>query len=172
MNVIQVDKYLKEHKLQIKPEHLIGFLIRFNKNRESMVQKVAIKQDGDCKYCEELEKVTNGRSKYCKKHKAVHDFEKIDLDNTAIGKLMDTRVHLFNRYALVEMKTDPQGVYLIWIGDENNVDNVYCLSKEYFPECFDRGVNIDELFDQETILVYQNRQLYWEDNNPRIELIK
>jgi len=172
MEVINIDKYLKQHKILVKPEHLISFIIRFNKNKEAMVQKVAIKQDGECKYCKDLEKITQGRSKYCKKHKAVFEFQKIDLDNTAIGSFNGLKIHLFNRYALVEMKTDPNGVYLVWIGEDENTDSVYCLSKEYFPECFERGMSIDELFQPESILMYKNTQIYWEENNPRVENIK
>lgn len=172
MEVIKLEQYLKQNKLLLKPEQFISFITRFSKNKEAMIQKVALKQDGECKYCTELEKLTNGKSKYCKKHKAVHDFEKRDIDRTAIGTFIDTKVHLFNRYALVEMKTDPNGVYLIYIGDDENGDSVYCLSKEYFPEVFDGGFNINELFNPENILMYKNTQVYWEENNPRVENIK
>ena len=44
MEVIQLDKFLKQNKLLFKPEFFISTLTRFNKMKESMIQKVALIQ--------------------------------------------------------------------------------------------------------------------------------
>lgn len=174
MDVIKLDKYLKENKLLFKPDFLISVLTRFNKISESMIQKVAMKKSKDskeCKYCETLKESTNGVQQYCKKHKAVHDWESIDKDRTGFGVLFGNKVQLFGRYMVVSMKSDDEGVYVVWMGNDES-DSVYCMDKEYFPGIFEVGFNINQLFSENNVVVYKNLQIYWEDNNPRIENIK
>ncbi len=175
MEVIQLDKFLKQNKLLFKPEFFISVLTRFNKMKESMIQKVALKKDKDpetCKYCENIKEATNGVHMYCKKHKAIHDWETLDIDKSGVGVLYGYKVQLFGRYCICSMPTDDNGVYIINFGLSDSDDCVYCVSKEYFPGIFEQGFNITTLFSEDNVVVYKNQQIYWDEGNPRIENIK
>ena len=175
MEVIQLDKYLKQHKLLFRPEFFISVLTRFNKVKESMVQKVALKKANDpesCKYCETLKESTNGTQQYCRKHKAIHDWESLDMNRSGVGVLFGYKVQLYNRYCICSMPSDPNGVYIINFGNVDSEDCVYCVSKEYFPGIFERGFNITTLFSEDNVVIFKNQQIYWDDGNPRVENIK
>lgn len=175
MEVIQLDKFIKQNKLMFKPDFLISVLTRFNKIKGSMVQKIALKKSNEseeCKYCDAVKSASNSAQLYCKKHKSIHDWEKMDPDRTGVGNLFGHQIQIFGRYVIASMPTDNKGVYVIWIGDKEEDYSVYCMSKDYFPEVFERGFNINELLNENNVVVYKNVQVYWEDNNPRLESIK
>ena len=78
---------------------------------------------------------------------------------------------MFGNYALVEMPTDENGVYVVYIASnrEKDSDFVYCLSKDYFEGVFDVGYNINNLLDKNVILLNRDVQLYWDGGLPRVE---
>ena len=175
MEVIQLEKYIKQHRLLFKPEFLINVLLKFNKMKDSMVQKVAFKKsnkEASCKYCDAVKASSNGLVQFCKKHRAVHDWKDINISRTGVGKLYGGyNIQIYNRYVIVSMPTDPNGVYVIWVGKDDEY-SVYCMSKEYFPGIFENGFNINDLLNENHVVVYKNLQVYWDENNPRLESIK
>ncbi len=175
MDVIQLDKYLTQNKLLFKPDFFIRVLTRFDKLKDSMVQKVALQKANDpetCKYCDSIKESTNGKFQFCKKHKAIHDWETLDVDKSGVGMLFGYKVQLFKRYCICSMPTDDNGVYIIYFGNSSDKgDCVYCVSKEYFPGIFETGYNISSLYSENNVVVYKHKQIYWDNNNPRLIIL-
>ena len=176
MEVIQLDSYIKSNKLLFKPNLFFDMIMRFNKLGRQMVQKVALKKTVDatnCQYCRTIRDVTNGKQQLCKKHKAIEDWQKMDTSKSGRCRLFGHDLQIFNRYVITNMTTDTDGVYVLWFGESEENDCVYCLNKLYFPKVFEVGMDISVLVHPDNIVVYKNVQLYWdEDGAPRIENIK
>lgn len=173
--VINLKEYVAKHKLQFRPETLMQFILNFNELTKNMVQKIALKktiEPDDCKYCKDLQE-KNGRNSFCKKHKAIFDWKKVNMTRTGVGMFAEHKVHLFSNYVLVDMPTDTDGVYVIYIATNRDKDSdfVYCLNKSYFNGVFETGYNIDNLFNENVILINKNIQLYWDGGLPRLERI-
>ena len=171
--VINLKEYIAKYKLQFRPETLIQFILNFNELSKNMIQKVALKKTIDteeCKYCQEITERT-GHNSYCKKHKAIYDWKKVKANKTGVGIFNNHKIQLFGNYALVEMPTDENGVYVVYIASnrEKDSDFVYCLSKDYFEGVFDVGYNINNLLDKNVILLNRDVQLYWDGGLPRVE---
>ena len=172
--VINIKEYISKHKLQFRAETLIQFILNFNDFTHNMVQKVALKKTidtSDCKYCKEIQDKTGSKNSFCKKHKAIYDWKKVNVNKTGVGIFNGYKIQLFGNYALVEMPTDKNGVYVIYIASNREKDSnfVYCLNKEYFDGVFDVGYNIDNLLDTNTILINKDMQLYWDGGLARFE---
>ena len=172
--VINVKDYITKHKLQFRAETLMHFILNFNIFSKNMIQKVALKKTIDteeCKYCKDMQERTGNKNTFCKKHKSIYDWKKININKTGIGMFNGHKVQLFGNYALVDMPTDDNGVYVIYIASNRDKDSdfVYCLNKEYFEGVFEQGFNIDHLLSENTILINKNIQLYWDGGLPRCE---
>ena len=176
MNVINLDQYIKENKLCFRPGIVLDLIERFNKLKPQMVQKLALKktiEPSECQYCKTAREISNDRQMFCKKHKAINEWSKIDIETTGRVNLFNHKLQIFGRYVITDMPTDANGVYVLWFGTGEEKDCVYCLSKTYFPGVFDKGFDISSLINPDSIVVYKNTQLYWEDDGiPRIENIK
>ena len=171
--VVNVKDFIAKHKLQFRAETLMQFIVNFESLSHNMIQKVALKKTidtDDCKYCKELQEKT-GKTSFCKKHRAIYDWKKSNLAKTGVGIFNSRKIQLFGNYALVEMPTDPNGVYVVYIATNRDKDSdfVYCLSKDYFENVFETGYNIDNLFEKNVILINKDTQLYWDGGLPRIE---
>lgn len=171
--VINLKEHIAKHKLQFRPETLMNFMLNFDSLSHNMIQKVALKKTIDseeCRYCKELTEKT-GHNSYCKKHKAIYDWKKVNINKTGVGIFNNHKVQLFGNYALVEMPTDEHGLYVVYIASNRDKDSdfVYCLSKDYFENVFKVGYNIDDLFDKNVILINRDMQLYWDGDLIRCE---
>ena len=171
--VVNLKDYITKYKLQFRPETLMQFILNFDNLSHNMIQKIALKKTIDseeCKYCKELTEKT-GHNSYCKKHKAIYDWKKTNTNKTGVGVFNDHKVQLFGNYALVDMPTDENGVYVVYIASnrEKDSDFVYCLSKDYFEGAFEVGYNIDDLFNKNVILINRDMQLYWDGDLARCE---
>lgn len=179
IEVLDVSKFIQKHKLVFRPEILMQFICKYNEISTMMVQKIAKKftiDANDCKYCQKLRETKGNSNAFCKKHRAIAEWGKIEQKRSGISKIADLRFCIFSQYVIIEMKNDPEGVFVLWFGHDpkSNSFNVYCLNKKYFENAFDVGYDITELLDKNKILIGNNWQLFYNETNhmPIIDLIK
>lgn len=177
--VLNIENYLKQKKLYVQPHVIIKIITDFTKLQTKMIQEKAKKyiiSIEDCIHCQEKRKnnpeITTtqiSRKTLCKKHRAIFDWKNKNTTKTAIFNYHDRVFHCFTDYAAIQMPTDPNGVFVIYFG---NSDVVFGLSKTFFKNIFDVGVNITSDILQYQILLSKNWIVNMNSQNPIIEKVK
>lgn len=155
-NYINLREYLKKRKIPFRPDIVIQLIYKRDIILPMFVQKKAKKfiiPVKDCIHCKKnKEKMmnivpqsdTSVRELFCKKHAAIYDYEQCKGRISKIN-FKDRIYYLFGEYIATEMYSDPNGLYVIWMGPiKQNSFSVFAINRKYFPDIDKENIDITE----------------------------
>lgn len=167
--VINLSKYISKKRLSIIPEVLLIFISRHEEILDKMLKSKVFESDdiSSCKYCNRIKAEKKNPLAFCKKHRSIAEWKKIKPSKAGFGIARGLKFCTYSQYVLVEMESDPKGVYVIWIRPDisDQYFNVYCIKKENFENLFQAGHDLGEILNQDTIIIYKNWQMYSDEEN-------
>lgn len=174
-NNINLREYLKKRKIPFRPDLLIQLIYKRDQILPMFVQKKAKKfivPVKDCIHCNQRKNKMmnygnqlNPRELFCKKHAAIYDYGEC---REKIAKIhyKDRTYYLFGEYIVTEMHTDPDGLYVVWMGTiKQDSFSVFAINKKYFPDIEKTNIDItkdilsaDTLQVNEWVLILDNEK--------------
>lgn len=164
VNHINLRDYLKKRKIPFRPDLVIQLIYKRDQILPMFAQKKAKKYIvpvKDCIHCNkrknkatDLLSQLNTRELFCKKHAAIYDYEQC---KGKIAKLRykDKTYYLFGEYIATQMHSDPEGLYIIWMGTiKQNSFSVFAINKRYFPDIEKANIDItDDILSADTLQI-------------------
>lgn len=178
IEVVNVTKYIREHKLNFRPDTLMLFVWKQDllTDLDENIDTTDESQD-KCQACWKMREFHKSNTSLCKKHRAIHEWENnIDKKKIGYGTLQGRRFAIFSNYVVFENPEDPEHLYLIWYGTCARKNHVtYRVNVDSFKGIFDEtGHDITNLLDPNLVLLNGNWQVYYPDENdlPILETIR
>lgn len=151
---INLREYLKKRKIPFRPDVVMQLIYKRDQILSMFVQKKAKKfivPVKDCIHCKknkskmmDVMSQLSTRELFCKKHAAIYDYEQCK-GKVAKINFKDRIYYLFGEYIATEMHSDPDGLYIVWVGTiRQNSFSVFAINKRYFPDIEKENIDITE----------------------------
>lgn len=177
LEVVNLNKYVKDHKLGFKPDTLMQFVWRQDLmfDIDENIDTTDVSPEA-CEACKKMRGIHKNNTSVCKKHKAIQEWNNgIDHKRMGIGTLLERKFVIFSNYVVFENPDDQDYVYVVWFGScARKSHNMYYVKKNQFKGIFTEGYDLQSILTPNIILISGNWQVYYPSNEdmPSLENIR